>query len=128
MYPDLYKGLGLKPEDLSPYEIPLINFDGKIVIPRGMIKLSIQTGREMVEVDFIIVDAYAFYMAILARPWLHAIGVVSFTLYVKAKYQFGRAAMVLKEYTSWLYNNWIISRFIRVIFDDPCRHHILHPL
>ena len=44
MYPDLYKGLGLKAEDLSPYEIPLINFDGKIVIPRGMIKLSIQTG------------------------------------------------------------------------------------
>ena len=61
MDPDLYKGLGLMPEDLSPYEIPLIDFDGKTVIPRGMIKIWIQTRREMVEVDFIIVDAYALY-------------------------------------------------------------------
>lgn len=35
MYPDLYKGLGLKPEDLSKYDTPLVGFDGKIVIPEG---------------------------------------------------------------------------------------------
>ncbi|XP_065628161.1 uncharacterized protein LOC136066966 [Quercus suber] len=41
MYPDLYKGLGLKPEDLSPYSSPLMSFDGKLVIPEGMIRLPI---------------------------------------------------------------------------------------
>ena len=33
MYPDLFKGLGLKKEDLSKYDMPLVRFDGKVVIP-----------------------------------------------------------------------------------------------
>ena len=41
MYPDLYKGLKLKPEDLMPYSSPLMSFDGKLVIPKGMIRLPI---------------------------------------------------------------------------------------
>ena len=40
----------------------------------------------MVEVDFIVVDAYSSYTAIVARPWLHALGAVSFTLHQKVKY------------------------------------------
>ena len=32
MYPDLYKGLNLKPEDLTGYGSPLLDFDGKVVI------------------------------------------------------------------------------------------------
>ena len=35
MYPDLYKGLNLRPEDLTSYNSPLVSFDGKIVIPKG---------------------------------------------------------------------------------------------
>ena len=35
MYPDLYKGLNLKPEDLITYDSPLVSFDGKVVLPRG---------------------------------------------------------------------------------------------
>nr|XP_023891842.1 uncharacterized protein LOC112003852 [Quercus suber] len=64
MYPDLYKGLGLKPEDLSPYSSPLISFDGKLVTPEGMIRLPIQTSPEVVEVDFIVVNTYSPYTAI----------------------------------------------------------------
>ena len=41
MYPDLYKGLGLRPEDLTPYTSPLMSFDGKLVIPKGMISLPV---------------------------------------------------------------------------------------
>ena len=70
MYPDLYKGLNLKLEDLIPYSSPLISFDGKLVIPKGMIKLPIQTGPEIVEVNFIMVDTYSPYTAIVGRPWL----------------------------------------------------------
>ena len=40
MYSDLYKGLNLKPEDLTSYDSPLLGFDGKVVIPKGHIKLS----------------------------------------------------------------------------------------
>ena len=40
----------------------------------------------MVEVDFIVVDAYSPYTAIVARPWLYALDVVSFTLHQKVKY------------------------------------------
>ena len=41
MYPDLYKGLNLKPEDLMSYNSPLMSFDRKLVIPKGMIRLPI---------------------------------------------------------------------------------------
>ena len=35
MYPDLYKGLGLKPEDLTTYSSPLVSFEGKMVVLKG---------------------------------------------------------------------------------------------
>ena len=41
MYPDLFKGLKLKPEDLMLYNSPLMSFDGKLVTPKGMIRLPI---------------------------------------------------------------------------------------
>ena len=48
-----------------------------------------QTGSETVEVDFIVVDAYSPYTAIVARPWLHTLGAVSSTLHQKIKYPSG---------------------------------------
>ena len=86
MYPDLYNGLNLKPEDLTAYESPLVSFEGKTVIPKCQIRLPIQTDSEVVEVDFIVVDSYSPYTAIVARPWLHALEAVSFTLQQKVKY------------------------------------------
>ena len=68
MYPDLYKGLNLKFEDLVPYSSPLVSFEGKLIIPKGQIRLPVQTGSEVVEVDFIVVDAYSPYTAIVAKP------------------------------------------------------------
>ena len=35
MYPDLYKRLNLKPEDLTAYDSPLVSFDGKLITPKG---------------------------------------------------------------------------------------------
>ena len=81
MYPDLYKGLNVKPKDLTTYDSPLVSFEGKMVIPKDQIKLPIQTDSEIVEVDFIVVDSYSPYTAIMARPWLHALGTVSSTLH-----------------------------------------------
>ena len=86
MYPNLFKGLGHKPKDLSKYDVPLVRFDGKTIVLRSMIRLLVQTGEEVVNADFIIVEAYSPYMAILVRPWLHALEVVSLTLHVKLKH------------------------------------------
>ena len=86
MYPDLYRGLNLKAEDSTFYSSPLVSFEGKVIILKGQIRLPVQTGSEMVEVDFIVVDAYSPYTAIVARPWLHNLGVVSSTLHQKVKY------------------------------------------
>ena len=35
MYPDLFKGLNLRAEDLTPYNSPLVSFEGKVIIPKG---------------------------------------------------------------------------------------------
>ena len=35
MYLNLYKGLNLKAEDLTPYSSPLVSFEGNITIPKG---------------------------------------------------------------------------------------------
>ena len=89
MYHDLFKGLNLRIEDLTPYNSPLISFEGKIIIPQGQIRLPVQFGLETVEVDFIVVDAYSLYTAIVARPWLHTLEAVSSTLHQKIKYPSG---------------------------------------
>lgn len=38
MFPALFKGLGLKPEDLSKYDVLLVGFDGKTIVPKGIIR------------------------------------------------------------------------------------------
>ena len=44
MYLDLFKVLNLKPENLTAYSSPLMSFEGKMVIPKGQIRLPVQTG------------------------------------------------------------------------------------
>ena len=41
MYPDLYKGLSLRAKDLTPYSSPLVSFEGKVIIPKGQIRLPV---------------------------------------------------------------------------------------
>ena len=81
MYPDLYKGLGLKPENLTTYSSPLVSFEVKMIVLKGQIGLLVQAGTDVVEVDFIVVDAFSPYTAIMGRPWLYSLGAVSSTLH-----------------------------------------------
>ena len=89
MYPNLYKGLGLKLENLTTYSSPLVSFEGKMVVLMGQIRLPVQVGTDMVEVDFIVMDAFSPYTAIMGKPWLHTLGAVSSTLHQKVKYLSG---------------------------------------
>ena len=41
------------------------------------------------KVNFIVIDAYSPYTAIMARSWLHAMGSLPSTLYLKVKYLSG---------------------------------------
>ena len=79
----------MKLENLIAYSSPLVSFEGKMVIPKGQIRLPVQTGSDVVEVNFIVVDTFSPYTAIMGRSWLHTLGAVSFTLYQKVKYPLG---------------------------------------
>ena len=41
LYLDLYMGLGLKSENLTTYNSPLVSFEGKMVVPKGQIRLPV---------------------------------------------------------------------------------------
>ena len=41
IYPDLYKRLGLKAENLTTYSSLLVSFEGKMVVPKGHIRLPV---------------------------------------------------------------------------------------
>ena len=89
MYHDLFKGLGLKSKDLRSYSSPLVSFEGKMVVLKGQIRLPVQTRTDVVKVDFIVVEAFSSYTAIMGRPWLHSLDAVSSTLHQKVKYASG---------------------------------------
>ena len=86
MYPNLFKGLGLKNKDLSRYDTPLMGFNDRMVIPKGQISLPVNMEGKEVMVTFIMVASFSSYTEILGRPWIHAIGAVPSTLHVKVKF------------------------------------------
>lgn len=95
MYPNLYKGLGLKDKDLTKYDTLLVGFDGKMVIPVGQIKLLVVSEGKEVMMNFIVVYAFSPYTAILAQPWIHMMGIVLSTLHVKVKFPTNQGIIVV---------------------------------
>ena len=63
----MYQGLNLRLKDLDKYDSPLMGFDGKMVVPQGMVKLPVQVSDVEVQVNFIVVETFFPYTAILAR-------------------------------------------------------------
>ena len=53
-------------------------------------------GREVV-VTFIVVGSFSPYIAILGRPWIHAMGAVSSTLHVKVKFLIKQGIAIVRE-------------------------------
>ena len=96
MYPDLFKGLSLKNEDLSRYDTPLMGFDSCMVILERQISLPVNMeGKEMM-VTFIVVASFFPYTAILGRPWIYAMGVVLSTLHVKVKFYTEQGIIIVR--------------------------------
>ncbi|XP_050263882.1 uncharacterized protein LOC126708103 [Quercus robur] len=87
MYSDLYRGLGLKKEDLSKYGTPLMGFDGRMVILEGQILLLVNMEGKETMVIFIVVASFSPYTEILGSSWIHVIGAVPSTLHMKVKFR-----------------------------------------
>lgn len=68
MYPNLFKVLGLKAEDLSKYDTPLVGFGSRMVVLKGHISLLVNTEGKEVMVNFIMVSSCSPYTAILGKP------------------------------------------------------------
>ena len=67
MYPYLFWELNLRLEDLDTYDSLPMGFNGKMVVPRRMIKLPVQVGDVEVQVNFIVAEVFSPYIAILGR-------------------------------------------------------------
>lgn len=86
MYPDLIKGLCLKNKDLFKYDMWLVGFNGRMVVPEKQISLPVNREGKEVMLTFIVVSLFSPYTAILDRPWIHMMRVVPSTLRVKVKF------------------------------------------
>ena len=96
MYLDLFKGLGLKNEDLLKYDTPLVGFNGQVVILEGQISLPVSMEGKEVTIAFIVVASFSPYTTILGRSWIHAMGVVPSTLHVKVKFHTEQGITVVR--------------------------------
>ena len=96
MYLDLFKGLGLKNEDLLKYNTPLVEFNGQVVILKGQISLPVSMEGKEVTIAFIVVASFSPYTTILGRSWIHAMGAVSSTLHVKVKFHTEQGITVVR--------------------------------
>jgi len=59
MYPNLFKGLGLKNRDLLKYDTPLVGFNGRMVALEGQISLPMNMEGKEVMVTFIAVNSFS---------------------------------------------------------------------
>jgi len=53
---------------------------------KGQISLPIMNEGKEVMVNFIVVNAFSPYTAILGRTWIHAMGAMPSTLHIKVKF------------------------------------------
>ena len=96
MYPDLFKGLGLKNQDLAKYNSLLVSFDRRVMIPQCQISLLVSMEGKEVTTTFIVVNSFSPYTAILGRPWIHAMGAIPSTLHMKVKFHTERGVATVR--------------------------------
>lgn len=75
---------------------PLVGFDGR-VIPKGQISLPMNMEGKEVMVNFIVVGYFSLYIAILGRPWIHAMRAVPSTLHVKVNFHTNQGVAMVRR-------------------------------
>lgn len=104
LYQDAFEKLGLRIEDLKPYEgTNLHGFNETSTRPWGYIKLGVTFGEEMdeqtVETPFLVVSVVSIYTCILGRPTLATLDVVTSTVRLKMN--------ITTRTVTWLQSTWI---------------------
>ena len=115
MYPDLYREFGLNKDDLSKYDMPLMGFDGQMVILEGQISLLVNMEGKETMVTFIVVALFSPYTAILGRPWIHIMGMVPSTLHVKFKFLTKQGIVIVRG------NQQVAKQYLVAAFDQGAK-------
>ena len=67
-----------------------------MVIPEGQISLLVNMEDKEVMMTFIVVVSYSPYTTILGRPWIHVMGAIPSTLYVKVKFRTKQGIVIVR--------------------------------
>jgi hypothetical protein len=94
MYQEFFQKLGLKKENLCPYEgTGLQGFNGSTIRPWDLINLPVtfenkelKKSKKIVEVQFLEIPCESVYNCILGRPTLASLGAVPSMVHLKMKY------------------------------------------
>ncbi|CAL5390108.1 unnamed protein product [Camellia sinensis] len=86
MYKKLFEELRVKPEDLQPTSTRMCGFDGMVVALKGQVSLRICVEQVTVRTEFLVVDVYSSYNAIVGTSWLHDMKAVPSTYYQVVKF------------------------------------------
>lgn len=89
-YLSAFKQMKITKENLQPIGAPLIGFTGDKIFPLGLVTLPITAGLEeqqvTKEVTFLVVNCPSAYNAILGRPSLNQMRVVTSTYHLMMKF------------------------------------------
>ena len=96
MYDSLFKGLGLGHEDLDRKVDPLYGFSSESVMPIGCVTVKVHAGTISSLTEFWVLNSYSLYNAILGRPWLHKMRVVSSTLHQRLRFPISERIMEIR--------------------------------
>lgn len=82
----ILKAMGISRTKLEKFNLTLVGFDGKETGSIKGIKLPV-TARGVIQLTFfLVINSSSAYNAIIDRPWIHAMKVVSSTLNQKIKF------------------------------------------
>jgi hypothetical protein len=90
LYWPAFQQMGIDRERIKPFGSPLVGFDGEVVYPIGIISLLVTAGTtprlSTVMVDFLVIDRPSAYNAIVGRPSLNKLRVVTSTYHLMMKF------------------------------------------
>ena len=90
IYLPTFQQLKLDPRRLSPFDSPLVNFNGDKVYPRGIVMLTVTVGTYPVQLtrqlDFLVMDCPSSYNVIIGRPTLNKWKAATPTYCLKVKF------------------------------------------
>uniref|UniRef100_A0A803QDC1 Uncharacterized protein n=1 Tax=Cannabis sativa TaxID=3483 RepID=A0A803QDC1_CANSA len=85
-----FKQMGLEEKDLQPVTLSIYGFTGDTITLKGMIKLPITQGTAFVTAksmaDFIVIDQYSAYNAVIGRPILNEMKIITSIYHLRMKF------------------------------------------